>query len=656
MKSVNAPRHAGRTGFARRVGLTVSLAGALVLAACGGGGGGGGGGPAAPAAPAGLTASPGNTQVNLSWPAVTGAASYNVYTSPTSPVTTAATKTTVSVPQASLLSLTNGTPVYAAVTTLANGVESGLSSEVCAVPTAADTTGLTLLDPLCGSTLDGQKWTTPLFGRSVSGGQMLMTAQISNAESRSLRNLSYQTLASVSTASRVSTLQADINVPAATASRSGGGEIRAVARLLYQPPATRLQFPGANQDLIVFEVGLIDSGNGLTATRILVHCDSADCTSQSSSGIATTDPGTFGPTGFSSQAGAPASYHTTYTVTMSLDEGTGILSWTFAGGAFGAGASGTADPSAYLAGNTNWSALSPNPLAGVGFSTAQLGTRIFDRSATGGSAAAITGKFGNVQVGLNNAPALLWDDFSGTGSNSGASGELSLAKWTNAGKNSAALAAGSLTGHLQATSVSTSGFSSGQSINVSSNPASINTMQADINITACSTSIAVPTNSTNRVELLGHFFNDGSPGTTPPDTNQANSNVGDVQAILSLDCAKDQVNFQIVRFNTQNTTTLLTNGIPAVPKGSAPVAGNTHTIRLTYDPTTHVFTFQADNGAPVVVDPTAAGPLMTTPVTFSKPANNPIRQIFWLTGVPPASTVGSTASLDFTLNNVFVAP
>src|SRR5262249_44589984 len=156
----------------------------------------------------------------------------------------------------------------------------------------------------------------------------------------------------------------------------------AIARLLYQPPATRLQFPGANQDLIVFEVGLIDTGNGLRASRAVVHCDDAACVSQSSSGIAVVDPGSFSASG-PNRAAAPAAYDTTYTVNISLNETTGVLTWSFAGGAFGAGVSGTADPSAYLAGNTNWSALGANPLAGTGFLTAQLGTRIFDDSVAG---------------------------------------------------------------------------------------------------------------------------------------------------------------------------------------------------------------------------------------------------------------------------------
>ena len=95
------------------------------------------GAPGAPRAPTGLTAAAGNSQVHLSWTAVTGAASYHVYqgTSPTfhgaSPVAmTAGTSTTVS-------GLTNGTTYYFVVTALGPGGKmSALSGAASATPTA----------------------------------------------------------------------------------------------------------------------------------------------------------------------------------------------------------------------------------------------------------------------------------------------------------------------------------------------------------------------------------------------------------------------------------------------------------------------------------------------------------------------------------------
>src|SRR6266581_6172917 len=547
--------------------------------------------PPRPETPTGVTAMPGNAQATLSWPAVPGATSYNVYTSASTPVTTNNTKTSVDTTGATLSSLTNGTPVFAAVTAVNAGGESTLSTEVCAVPTAASTTGLTLYDPLCGSTLDGSKWQTPLLSRSVSGGALVLSTQISNTESRTIQGLNYQTTSNVDAGTqRVTTLKADVTVPAATSSRTGNAEIRALVQLVYQPPANRLIFPGGLLDATIIQIGLVDAGSGLQAFRRVFHCDNASCTSRISTGIAFVDPAGFTPDANGIEADAAAAYDTSYTVSASLDESAGVLSWSFAGGTFGAGVAGTADPSAYLAGNANWTALGANPLAGPGFSFAALRTQSADNSALGGSDGTMSARFGNVQVGFNDAAATLWDDFSGTGANSGPT-ELSEAKWTTPGRNSAALTAGSFVGHAQATSLSTAGVATFHPIEFG-NPAAINTVQADVTVSACSNSLP----GTNRVGSTGNFYNDGTPGTTPPNINQANSRVGDVVTSLFLDCVAGVARFQINRFDTTTgaQTSLSNFANSTVPKGPAPVTGNTHTLTMKWDPATHFFTFQVD--------------------------------------------------------------
>jgi hypothetical protein len=68
--------------------LMVFMAAALV-SACGGGGGdavSAGGGASAPATPAGVIALCGNMKITVSWTAVAGATSYNIYRSTTSGV------------------------------------------------------------------------------------------------------------------------------------------------------------------------------------------------------------------------------------------------------------------------------------------------------------------------------------------------------------------------------------------------------------------------------------------------------------------------------------------------------------------------------------------------------------------------------------------
>ncbi len=550
----------------------------------------------------------------------------------------------------------------AALTSLAacGGGGGGDNTAVCAPP-AASTTGLTLYDSLCGGTLDGNKWQAPLFSRGVSGGAMVLSTQISNMESRTIQGKFYATTANVNAgAQRVTTLKADVTVPAATSSRTGNAEIRALVQLVYQPPANRLIFPGGLLDATIIQIGLVDAGSGLQAFRRVSHCDNASCTSRISTGIAFVDPPGFTLDANGIEAGAAAAYDTTYTVSASLDESSGVFSWSIAGGTFGAGVAGTADPGTYLAGNANWTALGANPLAGSGFSFAALRTQSADNSALAGSDGSISARFGNVQVGFNNAAATLWDDFSGTGQNSGPT-ELRGLKWTTPGgapgMGSMALTAGSLAAHLQATSNSTNGISAFDALTFN-NTAAINALQADVTISACSNSSQVPSVPSNRVQLQGNFYNDGTAATTPPPANEPNSNVGDIRAFLMLDCVNNQAIFEIVRFNTATTGTLLSNfANSTVPKGPAAVTGNTHTLTMKWDPATKFFTFQVDGGTEVVVDPTTVNARMNTAAPYVKAANSPVKQLGWGVFVPPAATAtGATASMDLKVNNVFTAP
>jgi hypothetical protein len=216
------------------------------------------------------------------------------------------------------------------------------------------------------------------------------------------------------------------------------------------------------------------------------------------------------------------------------------------------------------------------------------------------------------------------------------------------------LSAGSLVGHAQVTSPTSAGVTAFHPIDFS-NPAAINTMQSDVTVSACSNSLP----GTNRVGHTGSFYNDGTPGTTPPNINQPNSRVGDVVVSLFLDCVAGVARFQINRFDTTaGAQTGLSNfANSTVPKGLAPVIGNTHTLSMKWDPATHLFTFQVDGGTPVVVDPTTVNTFMNVAAPYVKPANSPQKQLFWFLSVPPsASAVGATASVDTRANNVFTAP
>jgi hypothetical protein len=94
--------------------------------------------PAVPV-PQGVSATPGNGQVIVSWPAVTGATSYNIYWSTTTGVTTANAINKTNVPGAAtsytVPNLTNGTAYYFVITEVNGNGESAASTEVSATPT-----------------------------------------------------------------------------------------------------------------------------------------------------------------------------------------------------------------------------------------------------------------------------------------------------------------------------------------------------------------------------------------------------------------------------------------------------------------------------------------------------------------------------------------
>jgi fibronectin type 3 domain-containing protein len=98
-----------------------------------------------PVVPTGVTATPGNGQVAISWAAVAGAASYNVYYATTSgqEQTANGTEITGVTSPYNVPNLTNGTTYYFVVTAVNVFGESAASSEVSAIPVLPAPTGVT---------------------------------------------------------------------------------------------------------------------------------------------------------------------------------------------------------------------------------------------------------------------------------------------------------------------------------------------------------------------------------------------------------------------------------------------------------------------------------------------------------------------------------
>ena len=144
---------AGQRGISSLAKLLLCLLATAFFAACGGGGEGGGGGGVvggthdtpvtAAAAPSGFSANPGNGQVTLTWAAVSGATSYNLYRSTIS----GAGKSGIRIAGVSSgyadTGLTNGTVYYYVVTTVSAGGESVASSQVSATPQSVSSTRFT---------------------------------------------------------------------------------------------------------------------------------------------------------------------------------------------------------------------------------------------------------------------------------------------------------------------------------------------------------------------------------------------------------------------------------------------------------------------------------------------------------------------------------
>jgi fibronectin type 3 domain-containing protein len=90
-----------------------------------------------PAAPGGVSATPGDAQASVSWSAVAGATSYNLYWATTTGVTKATgTKITGVTTPSAVTGLANGTKYYFVVTAVGAGGESAESAEVFATPVA----------------------------------------------------------------------------------------------------------------------------------------------------------------------------------------------------------------------------------------------------------------------------------------------------------------------------------------------------------------------------------------------------------------------------------------------------------------------------------------------------------------------------------------
>jgi hypothetical protein len=200
--------------------------------------------------------------------------------------------------------------------------------------------------------------------------------------------------------------------------------------------------------------------------------------------------------------------------------------------------------------------------------------------------------------------------------------------------------------------------SSAVSLSPSSLPAATSSFRADVTISA--STVAAAAGSENRFVLTRALYNDGLPGGTPPNVNQPNSAVGDVQAQVTLTPSEARfVLFHSSSAAVPSGPPLTKNAFNPLPISAAnPLGvGTTHTISIRWNPTAHTVAFQLDDAAPIVVDPTSASdPYMASPAAIVDAHPHVASTILAGVAALGPEGAGSTESATFRLNNLIVSP
>lgn len=621
--------------------LLITGATLLALAACGGGGGTPPvpGTPAVPtSAPSGVAATPGNGKLTVSWSAVSGATSYKVYYGPAEGVTASSPSVTSTTTSVDVTSLSNNTPYYLTVAAVNEGGSSALSSEACGVPSVgaaiSASNGLTVWDPLCSSSFDGSKWINPRFGRNIQSGAAVLAVSADNLEPFSTRGLRPSTslFVPLSASKRVTNLEAVVSVVQSGALVTGSAQTRAELAISYQPAANRLAFSGGSTKAIFAQVGIVDDGTGPQFRRVVGRCTVASCaTTDIATGIVYTD-NTFPQL-------QTASYDTAYTFRLALDELTHIFTFEVSGGALVGTLRGTADATALF---TNQAVDRVNDI-----SAAQLRVRVQDAGSGGGNASN-KATFDNIQVGFNTgsaaapAPLSAYDDFSGAGGNSGP--DFVLTKWTT-GESSADSSNGRLALHNKMTGVPFSNYSQDIQFRISTTqPTAIS---ADATVTSITLPATTGPSTAQNVFIRLTLYNDGSSAVP---FNQT----GDVSAGIALDAGGAFFYAFKCTAPTCGSATDMQTGSTALAAGSIAFGLNTtHTLRISYDPTSHAITYSVDDGAATVVDPTTVNSHIGTAATYAIPPNAPFARVGTFNRV---FATGENGAVDGYVNNFMIKP
>jgi hypothetical protein len=555
----------------RQLGFALGAALLCALQACGGGGGGGGdrsiSGTVSGAVAAGVT-------VTLS-----GAVSR--------------TTTTGAAGEYTFGNLGDGAYTVAAARA---GYVLGPSRRAATV-SGADLTGLdfsaaVLHDDFGSAGLLASRWSAGERQVGLSSGGAVLGHSMRGVEPTT----SYATSIEAEAGGEVTSWQADVRLT--HADFTGDTTVRAGIDLWFQPEADRLAVPGDQTRSLYARIALSSSTGGLVAQRQLFECSAADCSTSATVGAAS---GTW------SGATPPSiTLDTTYTVSISVNTATKVVTYSIVGGAI----------STALASSIDASGVStPFP---ADFSAAnQYKARLFTQvrgGAAGGGDGAVAARFDDVRAGVGGGGAVLFDDF-GTGTT------LDTDRWS---LGSAAVER--VTGGLQlelaqadsparvALDVAEVGTSTG--------------LQAGVKVTSLSHS------GGGRIgaRLAGTLYNDGTDGSgTPPDASGANSQVGDVVAMIGV--TGTDVSYAVIRCDTALCPGGGYTWVREFTSLGTVALGEEHTLGWWWSAAAHTVYFQLDAGTPVGFDPTTAG----SGYPVARAAQVPFRQIGLLAGDASAS-------------------
>lgn len=429
-----------------------------------------------------------------------------------------------------------------------------------------DFSAAVLHDDFSAAGLLASRWSAGERRVALSGG----AAVLGHAMRGLAAATAYGTAVEPAAGGEVTTWQADVRLTQADA--SGDTTARAGIDLWFQPVADRLAAPGDQTHSLFARIALSSSSGGLVAQRQLFECTAADCSTTSGVGAAS---GTW------SGATPPSiALDTTYTVSISVDTATKVVSYSIQGGAISSALTAAIDASAVT-----------TPFAADFSAANQHRARLFAQvrgGASGGGDGAVTAAFDNVRAGVGGGAAALFDDFS-----SGTA--LDNDRW-NVGAEEVALVTGGVQLSLRQAE---------ETAKVALEVADVGTrtgLQANVRVTALSHA------GGGRVgaRLSTTLYNDGTDGLgTPPDQSGAHSQVGDLVAILGI--TDTDVSYAVIRCDTAVCTTGGYTWVLEFTSLGTVALGTEHTLGLWWSAADHRVHFQLDAGAPVIFDPTSAG-------------------------------------------------